>query len=323
MSEALLAVQNLSVDFTTGGGKLQALRGASITVSKGEVVGIVGESGSGKSTLISAVIGLLGGNSRISGGEIVFNGTDLIKAGNKFRRSMRGREIAMVFQDPMTSFNPVITIGAQLVDYQHQLRDVTTEEKKRRACDMLGHVGIPDPGMCMTRFPHELSGGMRQRVAIAAALLLKPSLLLADEPTTALDVTMEAQIIHLLRQLRNDMDGGIIIVTHHLGVIAELCDRVYVMYAGQVVEEGSVDEVYHAPQHPYTRALIACDPAHIEHEVDALPVIPGRVPDLTSPPRGCSFAARCELANERCHAEPPPWVRISKSQAALCHEAGK
>jgi ABC-type dipeptide/oligopeptide/nickel transport system ATPase component len=186
---------------------------------------------------------------------------------------------------------------------------------------MLTRVGIPDPALCLTRFVHELSGGMRQRAAIAAALLMTPEVLIADEPTTALDVTMEAQIIHLLREFRTDHHGAIVIVTHHLGVVGELCDRVYVMYAGEVVEEGSTDDVYHNPRHPYTQALIACDPANLHEQTPVLPTIPGRLPDLVNPPAGCSFAARCPRAHARCRSEAPVHVEIGPRHYARCHEA--
>jgi oligopeptide/dipeptide ABC transporter ATP-binding protein len=227
----------------------------------------------------------------------------------------------MIFQDPMTSFNPVLTIGEQLVDFQGQRDGLSTAEKRQQAAAMLKKVGIADPARCLDRHVHELSGGMRQRAAIAAALLMTPDVLVADEPTTALDVTMEAQIIHLLRELRRDYNGAIVIVTHHLGVVGELCDRVYVMYAGEVVEEGATDDVYHRPRHPYTRALIACDPANLHDQTPVLPTIPGRLPDLVSPPAGCSFAARCPQASARCRSEAPPYVEVGPRHAARCHEA--
>ena len=188
---------------------------------------------------------------------------------------------------------------------------------------MLARVGIPDPALVLNRYIHELSGGMRQRASIASALLMTPDLLIADEPTTALDVTMEAQIIHLFRELRSTHKGAIVIVTHHLGVVGELCDRVYVMYAGEVVEEGLVDEIYHTPRHPYTQALIACDPAHLSERTATLPTIPGRLPDLTAPPAGCAFAPRCPLAGELCRNTPPPRVQVSQTQAALCHRVAR
>jgi ABC-type dipeptide/oligopeptide/nickel transport system ATPase component len=217
-------------------------------------------------------LGLLPPSARIVQGDISYKGETITGSGKAAQQALRGDEIAMVFQDPMTSLNPVLTIGDQLVDFQSRVPG-SAAEKYRRAVAMLARVGIPDASMRAQSYPHELSGGMRQRAAIAAALLVNPSLLIADEPTTALDVTMEAQIIHLFRELRRDYGGGILIVTHHLGVVAELCDRVYVMYQGHVVEEGPVDDIFHEPRHPYTRALIACDPARLRERTDYLPVI--------------------------------------------------
>ncbi|MEP7174590.1 MAG: ABC transporter ATP-binding protein [Aestuariivirga sp.] len=321
MSEALLRVENLSIGYDAGIGQIQALRAANLEAHGGEVIGIVGESGCGKSTLVAALINLLAPNARVNSGAIYYKGTDILTMDTESQRHLRGPEIAMVFQDPMTTFNPVITMGDQLVDFQHHIDGVSNTEKRKRAGELLARVGIPDPELCLRRYPHELSGGMRQRASIAAALLMTPNVLVADEPTTALDVTMEAQIIHLLRELRTDYQGAIIVVTHHLGVVAELCDRVYVMYAGQVVEQGLVDDIYHAPKHPYTRALIACDPAHFEEHTPILPTIGGRVPNLLHPPKGCSFADRCDMATGRCQEMAPPWVRISETQYALCHEA--
>ena len=315
----LLEVEDLTITYASDGGTLQALRGANLVARAGEVIGIVGESGCGKSTLASALINLLASNARVTSGAVRFRGQDILTLPDEAKRRIRGRHIAMVFQDPMTAFNPVLPLGDQMVDYQHHLA-LPRREKRARACAMLARVGIPDADLVMKRFMHELSGGMRQRAAIASALLMTPEVLVADEPTTALDVTMEAQIIHLLRELRHDHQGTIIVVTHHLGVVGELCDRVYVMYAGQVVEEGLVDDIYHAPRHPYTAALIACDPAHLETHTPVLPTIPGRLPDLTAPPKGCAFAARCTKVTARCQSEPPPWVRVSATQAALCHE---
>ena len=317
MSEMLLEVDRLSVSYRTGGGKVMALRNANIAARRGEVIGIVGESGCGKSTLASAIIGLMGANAEVTSGAVRYKETDLLSLSADGRRRVRGRNIAMVFQDPMTSFNPVFTIGEQLIDFQHHL-DLPSTEKRERALAMLRQVGIPDARECLKHFPHELSGGMRQRAAIAAALLMKPDILIADEPTAALDVTMEAQIIHLLRELRNIHQGAIIVVTHHLGVVAELCDRVYVMYAGEVVEEALVDDLFHAPAHPYTRALLACDPAHLEERTTLLPTIPGHVPDLATPIAGCSFADRCSLAAAVCRTAPP-FVKLSTTQSARCH----
>jgi ABC-type dipeptide/oligopeptide/nickel transport system ATPase component len=269
MTEPLLAIRDLTIDYA---GHVQAVCKANLEVRLGEAVGLVGESGSGKSTLASAITGLLPSSSRILSGDIAFKGRIITGADRRAQTALRGDEVAMVFQDPMTSFNPVLTIGEQLVDFQCRLPG-SASEKLNRAIAMLAQVGIPDPALRTRAYPHELSGGMRQRCAIAAALLVNPSLLIADEPTTALDVTMEAQIIHLFRELRRDYGGGILIVTHHLGLVAELCDRVYVMYQGEVVEGGDVDDIFHRPRHPYTRALLACDPARITERTSYLPVI--------------------------------------------------
>jgi oligopeptide/dipeptide ABC transporter ATP-binding protein len=319
MNDALLEVQDLSISYQTDNGMLKALRNANLTARAGDVIGIVGESGCGKSTLASALINLVPANGILTSGRVNLKGQDILSLPEDEKRKIRGQGIAMIFQDPMTAFNPVLTIGEQLVDYQEHRKDVSREEKRQRAVAALAKVGIPDPQHNLNRFVHELSGGMRQRAAIAAALLATPDVLVADEPTTALDVTMEAQIIHLLRELRNDYKGAIIVITHHLGLIGELCDRVYVMYAGEVVEEGSVDDIYHAPQHPYTRALISCDPANLTERTDILPTIPGRLPDLVQLPTGCSFASRCTLVHDRCHIERPAMQGVNTSHHVRCH----
>lgn len=253
MKTPLLSVEDLHLNYRTGAAPFQALRGVSLAAHAGEVVGIVGESGCGKSTLVSAMIGLMGPNAEITDGAVRCRGENILALSEAGRRRLRGQEIAVVFQDPMTAFNPVLTLGDQLVDFQHNRQGVSRADKRAQAIAMLTRVGIADAALTMGRYPHEMSGGMRQRAAIAAALLMTPSILIADEPTTALDVTMEAQIIHLLRELRQDYQGAILVVTHHLGVVGELCDRVYVMYAGEVVEEGLVDEIYHSPPSLYTR----------------------------------------------------------------------
>jgi len=307
---APLSVENLSVVYRVAGGTLQAVRDVSVSVRRGEVLGIMGESGCGKSTLAAAMINLLPVGAEIRQGGVRINGTDILKMPPAAQRALRGRSVAMVFQDPMTAFNPVLTIGRQLGDFARATPD--------RLAAMLERVGIPDATRCLERYPHELSGGMRQRVAIAAALLMQPDVLIADEPTTALDVTMEAQIIHLLRDLRTTFDGAIVIVTHHLGVIAELCDRVAVMYAGEVVEEGTVDAIFHDPQHPYTRALLACDPAVVDPSSGRLPTIAGRIPDLAALPSGCAFLPRCTMALPACR-QPPPRIQHSEGGSVLCH----
>jgi oligopeptide/dipeptide ABC transporter ATP-binding protein len=319
MSTALLEVQDLSISYHSDNGQLKALRNANLSARAGEVIGIVGESGCGKSTLASALINLIPTNGVVTSGHVNLKGKDILALPAEEKRKIRGQHIAMIFQDPMTAFNPVLTIGDQLVDYQERRVGVSQTEKRKRAAALLAKVGIPDPEHNLNRYVHELSGGMRQRAAIAAALLATPDVLVADEPTTALDVTMEAQIIHLLRELRNDYKGAIIVITHHLGLIGELCDRVYVMYAREVVEEGPVDEIYHAPQHPYTKALIACDPAHLTERTEVLPTIPGRLPDLVDLPAGCSFASRCTLVHDRCTIERPEMRPVNSMHHARCH----
>lgn len=316
---AIISVENLSISYRVPGGNLRALRDVSLSVARGEVLGIMGESGCGKSTLAAAMINLLPTGARISAGAVRVAGTDMLRLSPEDQRRLRGRSVAMVFQDPMTAFNPVLTIGRQLADFAGAHDPARAAPTALAA--MLGRVGIPDPQRCLGRYPHELSGGMRQRVAIAAALLMQPDVLIADEPTTALDVTMEAQIIHLLRDLRSSFDGAIVIVTHHLGVIAELCDRVAVMYAGQVVEEGPVDSLFHDPRHPYTRALLACDPAVVDPASGRLPAIGGRIPDLTALPDGCAFAPRCGMAQPTC-SSPVPRHHPGPGRSVLCHRTG-
>ncbi|MDP3264608.1 MAG: ABC transporter ATP-binding protein [Tabrizicola sp.] len=316
----VLEVQNLSVAYAMPGGALQAVRDVSLSVARGEVLGIMGESGCGKSTLAAAMINLLPPAARVGQGAVRLNGTDMLRLAPAAQRALRGRSVAMVFQDPMTAFNPVLTIGQQVADFVGA-HDASLARPDRLAA-MLDRVGIPDAARCLGRYPHELSGGMRQRVAIAAALLMQPDVLIADEPTTALDVTMEAQIIHLLRDLRTTFDGAIVIVTHHLGVIAELCDRVAVMYAGEVVEEGPVDAIFHDPQHPYTRALLACDPAVVDPASGRLPTIAGRLPDLTAPPPGCAFEPRCGMALAVC-SQPVPRRVPAAGRSVLCHRGAE
>jgi peptide/nickel transport system ATP-binding protein len=315
--DALLQVRGLSIEFVTPRGRVKALREVDLVVPRGEVVGLVGESGCGKTTLISAVMKLLAGNAEIRTGEITFDGRDILKLGEGELRRLRGDHIAMVFQDPMTALNPVLTIATQAIDIQYRTR-ASKAEKRRRAIEMLRRVGIPDPERRIDRYPHEFSGGMRQRICIALALIANPDLLIADEPTTALDVTLEAQIIHLLRELKDEVKGSILFVSHHLGLVAELCDRVTVMYAGEVVETGTVHDVFHRPQHPYTQALLLCDPARIEQATRELPIIEGDVPCLTEVPGGCVFRPRCPKAFDRC-VESPPFYPAAQGHVARCH----
>ncbi|TVS01830.1 MAG: ABC transporter ATP-binding protein [Rhodobacteraceae bacterium] len=315
-----LTVKDLSVSYDTRTGALQALRNVSIDVPAGEIVGVVGESGCGKSTLIGALLSLLSENAHVVGGEIRLAGEDILRASPRRLQAIRGNEMSVVFQDPMTSLNPVLSIGRQMRDIQYRER-ISDAEKSRRAAAMLGRVGLPDPEAKLHAYPHELSGGMRQRVAIAMAALMEPKLLIADEPTTALDATLEVQIIELLKEIQREIGCAILFISHHLGVIAELCDRMVVMYAGEAVEEGPVAEVFQRPAHPYTAKLIECDPGRLHERVEALPAIPGSLPDLTDPPAGCIFRDRCDMATEICAREAPPRVTVTPGRWSACHHA--
>ncbi|MFU8834972.1 ABC transporter ATP-binding protein [Roseovarius autotrophicus] len=298
---------------------MQALREVSLEVPAGQIVGIVGESGCGKSTLIGALLHLLPENATRTGGSIRLADEEIATASPRRLRDLRGQDMSVVFQDPMTSLNPVISIGRQMRDIQYRDR-IGHAEKNDRAAAMLARVGMPDPKGKLSAYPHELSGGMRQRVAIAMAAMMMPKLLIADEPTTALDATLEIQIIELLKEIQKEIGCAILFISHHLGVIAELCDRVVVMYAGEVVEEGAVEEVFLRPAHPYTQKLIECDPGRLKRKVASLPSIPGSLPDLTNPPAGCIFRARCPYATDIC-IERPPRVTLTPPHWAACHHA--
>ncbi|UWQ43613.1 ABC transporter ATP-binding protein (plasmid) [Leisingera aquaemixtae] len=317
MSDTLLEIDRLSVDYETARGDLRALRDISFDVRKGEIVGIVGESGCGKSTLISSILRLTAPNTRFRQGEVRFKGEDLLQLPERRMRALRGADISIVFQDPMQTHNPVLSIGQQMLDIQHRSK-ASKAEKRARAAQMLGAVGIPDPEARLDQFPHEFSGGMRQRIAIAMALMSEPDLLIADEPTTALDATLEVQIIERLQELQQEFNCAILFISHHLGVIAELCDRVVVMYAGAVVESGDVREIFHDPKHPYTRRLIDCDPGHIKERARVLPTIPGEVPDLANLPGGCIFRDRCNQAMPRCASQVPPLELLKDGHHAAC-----
>ena len=319
---ALLEIDGLSVDFAGSPRPIHALRDVSFSIERGRIVGLVGESGSGKSTLSLAVLRLLAPSARIVSGTIRFGGADLLTLSDEAMRALRGSRIAMVFQDPMSTLNPVLSVGAQMVDVQFRDTDLSHKQKRARAVSLLARVGIPDPERRIDDFPHQFSGGMRQRISIAMALLGQPDLLIADEPTTALDVTLEAQILDLLRDLRRDFAGAILLVSHHLGVVAEFCDEVVVLYAGEMVEQAPVGELFANPRHPYTRALLECDPGRLPADARSFPTIPGRLPDLGAPRTQCVFAARCALAIERCRAEPPAMSDIAPGHRASCHLLG-
>lgn len=318
MTEPLLAIRNLSVDYRIEAGRLQALRQVSIDVPKGLIVGVVGESGCGKSTLISSIIRLLPHNALVSNGIVEFEGVNLLDLNENEMRTMRGTRISTVFQDPMTSLNPVLSIGQQMMHIQYRDR-ISRPAKLKKSLAMLESVGIADPRKRIKQFPHEYSGGMLQRISIAMALQAQPSLLIADEPTTALDATLEVQIIHLLKDIQAQVGCSILFISHHLGVIAELCDHVVVMYAGEVVENGAVSDVFRRPAHPYTQKLLECDPAGIRTKTRMLPVIPGEIPDLVNLSSGCIFHSRCHSALPACASESPKRREVASGHSANCH----
>ena len=318
MTTNLLEVSRLNLGFQTSRGTLQALRDVTLHVPDGSIVGVVGESGCGKSTLIYAIIKLLAANARFNGGQILFQGRDLLPLSTEEIRKIRGSEISLIFQDPMTALNPVHSIQRQMLDIQYRER-ITQNEKKQRAVAMLEKVGIVDAARRLKHFPHHFSGGMRQRIAIAMALLSKPALLMADEPTTALDATLEAQIIRQLEELQQEVNCSILFVSHHLGLVAEFCERVVVMYAGEVVEEGSIRDIFHRAAHPYTQALLECDPASIKEKTRYLPTIPGAFPDLVNPPQGCIFQDRCPEVMDQCRQDPPALIPVSNEHVARCY----
>lgn len=314
----LLSVRDLSIDFGTPRGRLHALRNISLDVPAGRIVGLVGESGCGKSTLAAALLRLMAANAQVVSGAIDFEGRDLLALTPDQMRAVRGQRISMVFQDPMTALNPVMTVGRQMMAVQYRDR-VSGREKRKRAVEMLERVGIPDAASRLSAYPHHFSGGMRQRLCIALALLTNPAILVADEPTTALDATLEVQIINLLKDLQRDIGCAIVFVSHHLGTVAELCDDVVVMYAGEVVETGPVRDIFHAPSHPYTKALFQCDPGRIKEKTRVLPTIPGALPDLHEVPKGCIFRGRCPDAIDRCGREHPGQVpRPGDGHVARC-----
>ncbi len=305
MSEALLSVRDLRVGFATEGGRLQAVGGVSFDLAAGEVLAIVGESGSGKSVTAQTILGLTRSpNARIEG-SVRLGGRELIEASDRELQAVRGAEVAMVFQDPMTSLNPVYRVGDQIVEAIRAHREeVSKDEARQRAVELLASVGIPDAPKRARDYPHEFSGGMRQRAMIAMALALEPELLIADEPTTALDVTIQAQILALLERLNRERGLATILITHDLGVVAEVADRVLVMYAGQVVEEGTLDQIFYDPQHPYTWGLLGSLTRIDRPRPSRLPQISGAPPSLLDLPPGCAFQPRCPHAFDRC-AEPP------------------
>ena len=315
---ALLEVRDLRTYFHTEDGVAKAVDGVSFHVDRGEVLGIVGESGCGKSVTSLSVMGLVGEPGRIEeGSSITYEGRELTGLSEKEMRAVRGNDIAMIFQEPMTSLNPVFPVGEQIAEALRLHRGMKKREAKDRAIELLQLVGIPVPERRVDEYPHQLSGGMRQRVMIAMALANEPDLLIADEPTTALDVTIQAQILELLDELRDRLGMGIMLITHDLGVVAEVCDRVVVMYAGQVVEEGSVDDIFRRPSHPYTQGLLAAVPRP-DRTGGKLAVIPGTVPPPTRWPQGCRFHDRCPYAWELTREKMPPLFDLGEGHHSRC-----
>jgi len=318
LREKIVDVKNLKTSFYTHLGEVQAVRGVSFDVKKGEVLGIVGESGSGKSVTAMSVMKLVGYPGEIKAGEIIFKGEDLVKKKDKEMLSIRGDKISMIFQDPMTSLNPVYTIGNQIMEAITRHQGLNKKDARKKAIEMLKLVGIPSPEDRIDNYPHEFSGGMRQRAMIGIALSCEPDLLIADEPTTALDVTIQAQIMELLKELKDKIDTSIILITHDLGVVADTCDKIMVMYGGLAMERGTAQEIFYDPKHPYTMGLLKSIPRMDLNETGRLVPIPGTPPDLISPPEGCPFSARCPYSMKICKIEMPEYTQFSEGHEAAC-----
>ncbi|MCM3476920.1 ABC transporter ATP-binding protein [Caldibacillus thermoamylovorans] len=312
----LLEVKDLSVSFNTYNGEVQAVRGVSFDLNEGETLAIVGESGSGKSVTSSTLMGLLPKPAGvIKSGQILFQGEDLVKKSEKEMQKIRGKEISMVFQDPLSSLNPTMKIGNQIIEGLIKHQGMNRAEAKKKAIELLDQVGIPHPEIRVNQFPHQFSGGMRQRVVIAIALACNPKILIADEPTTALDVTIQAQILELMKEIQRDTKTSIIFITHDLGVVANVADRVAVMYAGKIVEIGTVDDVFYNPKHPYTWGLLGSMPT-LDADDEELYTIPGTPPDMLNPPKGDAFAPRNEFALEIDAVMEPPMFKVSDTHYA-------
>ncbi len=323
MAERLLEVKGLKTYFYTDEGVIRAVDGIDLVIHKGETVGVVGESGCGKSVTALSVMRLIPQPpGRIIEGQILYNGQDLLKLSSAQMRKIRGKEISMIFQEPMTSLNPVFRIGEQMIEVIRLHQKLNRDRAYSQAVQMLERVHIPEARRVFGQFPHQLSGGMRQRVMIAMELSCHPHLLIADEPTTALDVTIQAQILRLLREMKKELHTSVLLITHDLGVVAELCDRVAVMYAGSIVEQASVGEIFEGPQHPYTQGLWGSIPL-IEKEKETLAVIPGIVPDLSQLPGGCKFHPRCSFRFSPCDHSPPPLLETAPGHFVSCYLYGK
>ena len=316
MDHNLLEIKDLYVQYTTDGRAVEAVNGITITVKKGDTLGLVGETGAGKTTTALAIMGLVPDPpGKVTSGEILLNGENLLQKSAKELRTIRGKDIAMIFQGPMASLNPVLPVGDQIREVILLHEKLSKAEATHKACQMLELVGIPAERY--DEYPHQFSGGMKQRVIIAIALACNPKLLIADEPTTALDVTIQAQVLEMMRDLKEKYGTAMILITHDLGVVAEVCNNVAIMYAGQIVESGTLDDIYSDPQHPYTIGLFRSIP-DLTSKQRRLEIIPGIMPDPSNLPKGCNFCTRCQYATERCKQEKPPVAQLSKSHAVLC-----
>lgn len=322
-NQALLEINNLRTIFATEEGPVTAVDDVTFVVNKGETLGIVGESGCGKSVTSESILRLLNEDTTTYEGEVLFEGKDLLKVGKAEMRAIRGNKISMIFQDPMTFLNPVQTIGDQITEAIIIHQKVSKKEAHEIAVKMLSLTGIPAPEKRVNEYPHELSGGMRQRVLIAMALACKPKVLIADEPTTALDVTIQAQILDLINDLKTELDMGVIMITHDLGVVAEVCQRVAVMYLGQVIEEGEVEKIFSRPLHPYTKGLLKSIPQLDGNRSEKLHVIEGVVPALNNIPTGCRFAPRCEFSDTQCTSQAPILTVTDTGQKVRCWKSNE
>ncbi|MFZ5966079.1 MAG: ABC transporter ATP-binding protein [Bacillota bacterium] len=317
-NERILEVKNLKTSFFTHVGEVKAIRGVSFGLDKGEAIGIVGESGSGKSVTSMSIMKLLQYPGKIVEGEVFFKGENLVNKSEKEMQTIRGNEIAMIFQDPMTSLNPVYTVGDQIMEALRKHQGLSKKDAKEKAIEMLRLVGIPSPEKRVDNYPHEFSGGMRQRGMIAMALSCEPSLLIADEPTTALDVTIQAQILELMKDLKEKINTSIILITHDLGVVADVCSRIVVMYGGLIMEEGSTHDIFYNPKHPYTWGLLKSIPRLDLGGKKRLVPIEGTPPDLLHPPKGCPFAARCPYAMKICQEAMPQYYETGNNHRSAC-----
>lgn len=318
MSKELLNAQNIKVTFKGRNQEVYAVRGVDIKVNRGEILGVVGESGSGKSVLMKSIMGLLPENAVVNGESVMFNGADLLKYDEKEMRKIRGKEISMIFQDPMTALNPLRKIGYHVGEILMRHKGYSKKEAQQKAVDVLRMVSISNPEKRVKQYPHEFSGGMRQRVLIGMALSCEPKLLIADEPTTALDVSIQAQILDLLKDLQRDIQMSIVLITHDMGVVANTCSRIMIMYGGMVMEEGLTDEIFYEPKHPYTKALLRAIPTMERKEGERLQYIDGVPPALTSKTMGCPFADRCDFTKDICRQGVPDFQSFSETHKARC-----